>query len=417
MKKILKLILSTFLIMIILCDCFNIYSFATQEMTAYYKEDCGKLLKKDGVILKVSYVVINNNGIESPIYCLDKNKPGAETSSYNISINSVIKDVKIWRAIKNGYPYKTPEQMNCANYKEAFTATKMAVYSNIYGYTIDNFEPIGEAGERTWNALREILESVNNSTDRPLSSNINIIEDTESWKQDENNKNYIYKLMSVNSEGKINKYNIFLGDNYPEGIKITDKNDNYRESFSNGEQFKIVIPIKELKDEGIINLKVTGELKNNPIYLGESSDKNNQDYAVTQINFEKGTGEKNIKYSDNKTTIKIIKKDENNNNLGNAIFELLDENKNVIQTNLSTDVNGEIEIKDINPGKYYIQEIKAPEGYKNYNQLIEVNVKFNEVLSAIIKNSKEEEPTIEIDRNTIEIKSVEPKIKLPKTGM
>lgn len=417
MRQIFKFILSIFLIMITSFNCFNIYSLASQELAVYYKEDCGKLLKKDGVIIKVSYVVFNNNGKESPIYCLDKNKPGAETSEYNVSIESAIKDVKVWRAIKNGYPYKTPNELNCNNYKEAFTATKMAVYSALYGYTIDNFEPIGEEGQRTWNALKMILEKVENSTDKPLSSNITIIDDTQNWKQDENNKNNVYKLMSVKAQSTIKKYNIYLGENYPEGTIITDKNNNYRESFSEGEQFKISIPIKELDKEGIINLKVTGEVKTNPIYLGESLDKNNQDYAITQIETEKGIGEKNIKYSDNKTTLKIVKKDENNNSLENAIFELLDENKNVIKTNLRTDINGEIYIKNLIPGRYYIREVEAPEGYISYNQFIEVNVKFNEELSVIIKNSKEEEPTIEIDRDFIEINSIEPEIKLPKTGM
>ena len=72
------------------------------------------------------------------------------------------------------------------------------------------------------------------------------------------------------------------------------------------------------------------------------------------------------------------------------------------------------------PGRYYIREIKEPEGYIKYNQDIEINLKFNEELSVIIKNQKEEEPTIEIERDFIEINSIEPEIelpKLPKTGM
>lgn len=80
MRRIFKFVLSIFLIMIILCNSFNIYSLASQEAKIYYKEDCGKLLKRDGVILKISYVVFNNNGIESPVYCLDRNKPRCRDS-------------------------------------------------------------------------------------------------------------------------------------------------------------------------------------------------------------------------------------------------------------------------------------------------------------------------------------------------
>ena len=404
MKMIFKFILTITLIMIVLCNCCTMYSLANRETQVYYKEDCGKLLKRDGKILTISFAVFNNNGKESPIYCLDRQKPGVgEVGTYTVDINEVIKDVRIWRAIKNGYPYKTPEQLNCANSKEAFAATKMAVYSVLYGYTIDNFEAIGEAGERTWNALNNILNQINNLNEKPLSPNIEIIDDTKNWKQDETNKNNIYKLISVKSEADIKKYNVFLGENYPEGTIITDKNNNYRESFSQDEQFKISIPIKELDKEGIINLKVIGEVKTNPIYIGKSLDENNQDYAITEIELEHGEGGKNLKYYNNKTALKIIKKDENDNKLQGAIFELLDKDKKVLKTNLTTNQNGEIYIENLMPGRYYIREIKEPEGYIKYNQDIEINLKFNEELSVIIKNQKEEEPTIEIERDFIEI--------------
>lgn len=86
-------------------------------------------------------------------------------------------------------------------------------------------------------------------------------------------------------------------------------------------------------------------------------------------------------------------------------------------SNLATNENGEIVIENLIPGRYYIKEIVAPAGYKNYDKSIEVNVKFNEELSVIIKNSEEDEPIVEIERDFIEINSIEEEIKLPKTGM
>ena len=294
----------------------------------------------------------------------------------------------------------------------------MAVYSTLYNYTIDNFEPIGEEGIRTWEALKTILENANNSQEKPLSSRIELVEETTNWTQDENNKNNVYKLIRAEAGGVIEKYNIYLGENYPEGTIITDINNNYRESFSNGEKFKISIPIKELKENGTIDLKIIGNIKTNPIYIGESLDKNNQDYAITKIETEEGTGEKTIKYSDNKTSIKIIKKDEEGNTLKNAYFNLFDENKNLIMSELATNEEGEININDILPGRYYIKETNAPEGYENYDQFIQIDVKFNEEITAIVRNSKEEDnTTVEINRNSIEVSTIKPQIKLPKTGM
>lgn len=312
--------------------------------------------------------------------------------------------------------------MGCADYKEAFTATKMSVYAVIYGYTIEDFESIGtEQSDRTYNAIRTILEKVNEEGGNPLSSAITITEETSNWKQDENNKNYVYKIMKVTSEGIINKYNVYLGETYPEGTLITDTNNNFRESFSRDEAFKVAIPIKELKKDGVINIRVIGDVKTDPVYLGETLQPGTQDYAVTKIEMEEGEGYKNIKFSGNETKIRIIKKSEKGDNLSNAIFELLDANKKVIKSNLVTDANGEILIENLIPGKYYIKEKMPPEGYQKYEKLIEINVKFNEELNVTIRNSKEEEPIVEVERNFLEISSVEekmePQIKLPKTGM
>lgn len=423
MKTIFKFILNIFLIMVVLCNFLNVYSLAVQsegeELLVEYKGDCGRLIKRNGSIIKVSYVIINNNGIESPVYCLNKDLPGAEAiDNYKVIVSNTLKDAKVYKAIKNGYPYKTPKQLNCADYKEAFTATKMAVYAVIYGYTIDNFESLGtEESDRTYNAIKNILENVNETGENPISPNISIIENTANWTQDTTNKNYVYKIMSAKSEGQIKKYNVYLGENFPEGTLITDKNNNYRESFGEGEEFKISIPIKALKADGQINLRVIGKVKTNPIYVGETQIPGTQDYAVTRIEMEDGEGYKNLAYSNNETKIRIIKKSETGEKLKNAVFELFDEDKNIVMSNLFTDENGEILIRDLIPGKYYIKEKFPPEGYENYEKFIEVNVKFNEELSITVKNSKAEEPIVEIERDFLEISNLEEQIKLPKTGM
>ena len=95
--------------------------------------DCGNLLTYKGVIVKVSYVQYTKDNVNYPAYCLDKTKPGAETSPYDVSINSAIKDVGLWRRIINGYPYKTIKELGVENKEEAFTATKQAIYCYIHG--------------------------------------------------------------------------------------------------------------------------------------------------------------------------------------------------------------------------------------------------------------------------------------------
>ena len=113
----------------------------------------------------------------------------------------------------------------------------------------------------------------------------------------------------------------------------------------------------------------------------------------------------------------MIKQEENGTILEGAIFQLLDENKNVVKTNLTTDKNGEIIIDDILPGTYYLKEIKAPEGYQLYGEEITIKLNWNEELTIVVKNKREEIPEIRIDRNRIESTNRLTKKKLPKTGM
>ena len=85
-----------------------------------------------------------------------------------------------------------------------------------------------------------------------------------------------------------------------------------------------------------------------------------------------------------------------------------------------TDENGEIEIKQVLPGKYFIKEIKAPEGYELNEEIAEISLKLNEKKTITIQNNKIiveiPEKTIEEKPQTLEqpIKEVK---KLPVTGM
>ena len=89
-------------------------------------------------------------------------------------MQDAIKDVGLWRIIINGYPYKSLEELGVANKEEAFTATKQAVYCYIHGNQLQDYEAIGEAGERTLNAMHKIVNAAQNSNETKISSTIQI---------------------------------------------------------------------------------------------------------------------------------------------------------------------------------------------------------------------------------------------------
>ncbi len=417
MKKLITKLIVVFAIVTCVLNIVTIKTFANiDKKNLYSKGDCGRLLKKGDTVVKTYVVVYNQDGKEYPAYCLDKNKAGVDDSiNYDVTLDGVIKNVYIWKAITNGYPYKTPEEMGCNTVGEAFMATKMAVYSVLYNYTINDFSPIGEAGTRTWNALNNILLKVNDGENTQISSNLSIVEESTEWKENTNMPGCISKDFYVKPDGPMNTYNI-VKEKVTEGTIITDINDIPRQEFKSNEKFRVTMPINELSDGGNIKIKAFANVETKPIFVGRAPNTNNQDYAITGITYENGSGEKMVYYEKNKTKIKIVKKDETGKKaLENAVFQLLDKDKKVVISEIKTNEKGEAILENVLPGTYYIKEIQAPTGYILYNGYIEIKPKFNEELTITIKNTKEEVPNIEITENKLEVKNT---IKeLPKTGM
>ena len=379
--------------------------------------DCGQLLKYKGSIVKVSYVQYIHDGVEYPAYCLDKRKPGAETQSYTVSVDKAINDVGLWRIIINGYPYKTIEELGVQTKEEAFTATKQAVYCYIHGNNPADYQGIGIAGERTLNAMNQILYNAQNSNETKISTTIQINKNNDEWKQDEIDKKYVSKTYSISADGTITSYSITLSKENGEdlgGIKLTNLQNEETNNFQANEKFKILIPIKILTEKGNFNISVETKIKTKPVLYGTAPNSSFQDYALSAATYEDGNGNTTDNYQKNETKIIIIKKDKDTGEkIENVEFELLDENKNIVYTGLKTDAEGKIEIDNVIPGKYYLRETKSVEGYEKYEELIEFELTLNEQITIEVNNTKKDEPEVEIykPKRTKEVK------KLPVTGM
>ena len=420
-KKGIKIIL-----MILMMTCMSFLNFTNAVIASSHINtaniqslgDCGQLLKYKGSIVITYYAGYTYDGITYPAYCLDKTKQGvsATNPAYTVSVEEAIKDVNLWKIIINGYPYKTIEELGVANKEEAFTATKQAIYTYIHGNQLSDYEAIGEAGQRTLNALYKIVNSANQSTETQISNQIDILKLQEQWKQDEIMPDYVSKTYKVSSETNIRNFKVNVTDENGkgiEGIKITNEKNEEKEEFTSDEVFKILIPIKTMTEDKTIHIET--EINTKPILYGKASDSNLQDYALTASTYEDGTGEEKDYYSKNQTKLIIIKKDkETGENLQGVEFQVLDENKNVIYTNLKTDENGKIIVENLIPGKYYIKETRTISGYEIYEDLIEVDISLNEEMTVTVNNHEEEIP--EIDKTT-ENKEVTSKRILPVTGM
>ena len=419
MKKLKKLFIITGVVFIILVLQFCVFYnsvVATQLDSAniYMVGDCGSLLRYKGVEVKVSYVQYTYEGVNYPAYCLDKTKPGAENGAYTVSVNSMIQDVGLWRRIINGYPYKSLEELGVANKEEAFTATKQAIYCYIHGNNPADYTPIGEAGERTLRAMHQIIAQAQSSSETKISNYIELKDEDVNWKVDDIEKNYISKVFSILSDAQIQDYSIHFQENTIDGIKITNLQNTVKNEFQPDEKFKILIPIESLREKGEFRILANAKVKTKPVLYGTAPDSGLQDYALTAATYEDGVGEISLQYPKNETEIIVIKQDEESNErLKNVEFALLNENKEVIKQGLLTDEEGKIQISNLLPGKYYLKEVHTSLGYIPTEELIELEVEWNDSLTVTVYNQKEKKPEIKTEKNET-VKQVK---KLPVTGM
>lgn len=425
-----KKLISIISIIVILIGLIPISSKAVVPIdTAYIyanKKTEGLLMWK-GLKIHTHLAVYKKDGKEYPAYCMNRELPGVEIGrSQTVDVKQLVNNVMVWRTIINGYPYKSISELGCNTEEEAYLATKQAVYCMLTNRDVNEYSAIGEAGERTLNALKTIVNNARNSNQTKVSSELTVNEQEKLWKIDNLDSSYISKTFLVTANTSMSKYTVNVKNLNIEGYKLVDQNNKEKTEFSNSEKFKILIPIQEVKQDGNFSIEVSAQVATKPVFYGESRDSGLQSYALTGYTYEEGTGSKKVYYTKNETKIIITKTDDKTGKkLEGVEFELLDRNQNKIYTEITTNKDGIATIDNLLPGIYYIRETKTLEGYQLYSKLIKVELELNEETTVNVINSekepeiyKEEKKTelaVKEKKSNIKVKETGP--KLPKTGM
>lgn len=425
-----KKLISIISIIVILIGLVPISSKAVVPIdTAYIyanKKTNGLLMWK-GLRIHTHLAVYKKDGKEYPAYCMDRELPGVEIGrTQTVDVKQLVNNVMVWRAIINGYPYKSISELGCNTEEEAYLATKQAVYCMLTNRDVNEYSAIGEAGERTLNALKTIVNNARNSNQTKVSSELTVNEQEKLWKIDNLDSSYISKTFSVTANASMSKYTVNVKNLNIEGYKLVDQNNKEKTEFTNPEKFKILIPIQEVKQDGSFSIEVSAQVATKPVFYGESRDSGLQSYALTGYTYEDGTGSKKVYYTKNETKIIITKiDDKTGKKLEGVEFELLDKDQNKIYIEITTNKDGIATIDNLLPGIYYIRETKTLEGYQLYSKLIKVELELNEETTVNVINSekepeiyKEEKKTelaVKEEKSSIKVKETAP--KLPKTGM
>ena len=410
----------TILVIILLNTILQVPVFAIPMQEAYIENlgDCEYHLQywkePDGIWSYIVTTVVGYriNGNLHYAYCLQREKKGVggEQGSYSVNISDMLKDEKIWRAIINGFPYKSPNELGVINEQDAFVATKQAIYSVIYGWDVNtHFRGADERGWQIVNAIKNIVDKARNGTEKPNQSNVLTIKQVGEFKKE--NNEYYSQEYSVSSSVDMENYIITNLENFPKGTIVTNKNNQSQTEFSSGQNFKILIPTKQILENIEGTIKINGKVKTYPVFYGASYDPNLQDYALTYDAYETIGAEIKMRVNAYKSKITVIKKDsETNKPIEGVEFNIKYKDGTPIGT-YKTDKNGMITVSSLKQGTIILTETKTKQEYVLDSTQKEIVIEYDAEKTVEIKNDRKKGNIIlkkvDKDNNEITLSKVE----------
>ena len=401
-----KTLVITILLVVLVSLLYKSFAFDVGTKDLVLHARCEVLLTYNGKPINVNFVAYERDGKYYPAYCLDESLPGVDLTTYSVNGGSKLQDVNVWRAIINGFPYKSLAELGAQNEEEAFTATREAVYTMLYNRDTNSYAPMdSDNGRRTYqiylnivNAARSSNENIQNDIQTSISQN------QEDWKIDEKEKSFVSKTYTLNSNIKNGYYRIELEGDIPENKKVTDMNNKTVSELSVGSNFKILIPIQSLNKNGSFNVKAVSNIETKPVVYGATNLVGTQDYALAGYMYEESISNIKENYFKNITKLQIIKQEYGTNSrLAGVKFNLLDSEKKVIKEGLVTNENGEIILENMVPGLYYIQETETLAGFNLFTDLIEVGLDFNEEFAVTVNNTTKEVTEVDKEFEKVEV--------------
>lgn len=347
-------------------------SLATDISGAFLQDrgDCGYHLqykKDDGTwsYIICSFVTYNQNGVEYPAYCLNRELPGVgEKDNYTVDINSVLDDDRIWRVIKNAYPYQSPATMGVENQYDAFVATKQAVYCILYGFDPSTrYRGGDDRGTAIANAIVNLVNIGRNGTETPYSAGIAVNKVGGLTTEGDT----YYQLYNVSAGVEISQYTITSSAGLPSGSRITDTSGNEKSTYSSGQNFKVVIPKTSITSNVNATIAVQAKCKIYPIFYGKTTVPGTQNYAVTYDPFGDVNGIANLSI-EAKGKIDLSKLSADNNiwtgtlkgqGVANATYVIKNSSGAVVKE-IKTGNNGSLEVT-LPVGSYTIEESVSPD--------------------------------------------------------
>lgn len=370
------------------------------------------------------YYIDANTGNRYPAFCVEPAKEGVGTgySSYNASITKETDNV-IWRILSKGYMGSKWTDWNIENDDDFYSATKIALHSYKEGvapkdkYILGNrsvdgntVETIQRRGRKALDIAQTLYEYGINGKEVYESPSVNVNTNGEKKIENINGVEYYTQNYKVTANKTLNSYKVSI-ENFVSGTKILDSSNTEKSNFTNN-TFKIAIPTKNIKENinGKINI-IDAQVKTCPIYYAQSSVPSAQSYVTYTSSYELASTHTNLNISSNNANLKITKIDSKTKKpLPNVTFKLTDE-KGANLGEYTTNQNGIIEIKNMNPGTVTIKEIKVDDKYVLNPTENKLTLEWGKTSTITIENDKKQGKInvlkTDLENNKIRLEGVE----------
>lgn len=257
--------------------------------------------------------------------------------------------------------------------EDAFVVTKMAIYcvlgqSNIDYFSADESDVIGQ---KMLEVLRNLVNIGLNGNEKIKDKICNIEKENKLEKQED----FYYQSYKINKLIETKNFKVEVLDN--SDIQIVENTD---------QNLKVKIPEKLLLNDLIIKFKITSDVKNYPVFYGETRIAGTQNYVVTCEGYSEVSQVIESKLKTNKSKIEIFKVDkENKLPIVNTKIGIYREDGILIDTKV-TDQNGKIIFDNLYPGKYLLKELEANSNYILEDNPLYIELNYEETKNIIIEN-------------------------------
>lgn len=429
MKKTRKII-SLFLLMIILFSNFSTIFAQTiansEKINLVYGHDCVSVLKLKGrdMLKEVAYVYYEDpdTHIRYPAFCVQPDKAGVGTgagNSYDVFV-SQLDDPVLWRMLYYGYVGSTYQDWGLECDDDLYFATKTAVHCYADGST-----PTGKyeiptrlgRGDETKATLADVQRrgvkvlqvaqtiynnAINNTNENYIKASVTITKGSQVESTIGGIK-YLVQNYSVSANKELSSYDINISG-FPEGTRVLNSSDIDSMSMTNS-TMKIAIPISSLLDNftGYISV-YNAKVKSFPIFYGNSGNNDTQNYVFADPS-EVTSARTTLNVDTYKSTLKIVKSDDEKKPVAGAVFNLKYEDGTNIG-DYETDNNGSITVTKLKQGNVIATEKSVPSAYVLDSSSKSVILSYNSTSTLNVTNNLKRGniKVVKIDKDNNEIR-------------